>query len=490
MNSDLVSISKLEVGIGGFDDIAVGGVPKGRTTLVTGSTGTAKTVFCCQFLAEGIRKYNQNGVFVTFEERPDDIRANTHSFGWDIEEWERNKAWAFVDVSQQSQETIVSGPFDLDALIARISHAVEQVGAQRVALDSLAAVFARFNNHAIIRVELFRIVSALREIGVTTIMTAERDSEYGPVARYSIEEFVADNVIILRNVLQGERRRRTMEILKFRGAFHHKGEYPFAIIPNEGIEVIPLSSLKLQQLSNDVRITSGNQILDQMCNGGFFRDSVVMVSGATGTGKTLLSTTFIAGGAEQGERSLMFAFEESPQQIFRNANGWGIDFEEREQGDLIRLECVYPETAGLEGHLIRMKAIIEEYQPKRVVVDSISALRRISSRESFREFMIAFTSFIKHKQIAGLYTTTATSLLGSDVVTEAHVSTITDSIILLRYIEHRGAVMRGITVLKMRGSIHDQRIREFTIGSDGIHIREPLETISGILTGNVMYERG
>lgn len=481
-------VSKLEVGIPGFDDIAQGGLPEGRTTMITGSTGTAKTVFASQYLATGITKYDQCGVFVTFEEAPQDVRTNMNSFGWDIAGWEAEGRWLFVDVSRQTEETVVTGPFDLDALLARIQHAIERVNANRVVLDSISAVFARFNNNAIIRVELYRIASALKQMGVTTIMTAERDAEYGPVARYNIEEFVADNVIILRNILQGERRRRTIEILKFRGASHHKGEYPFAIIPDRGIEVIPLSSLELRQASNNLRITSGNHQLDEMCNGGFFRDSVVMVSGATGAGKTLLATTFMAGGAVAGERCLMFAFEESPQQIFRNAAGWGIDFEAMEQTDQVRLYSEYPETAGLEDHLIRMKTIIDEYQPQRIVVDSISALRRISSPTAFREFIIALTSYIKHEEIAGMFTTTATNLVGSDIITEAHISTITDSIILLRYIEYKGAVMRGITILKMRGSVHDQRIREFTIGSEGIYIGKPLDQISGILAGNPMYD--
>lgn len=482
------SISKLEVGVPGFDDIAQGGIPLGRTTLVTGSTGTAKTVFGCQFLAAGINEYDENGVFVTFEESPPDISTNMLGFGWQIEDWEAAGNWAFVDVSRQAEETIVAGPFDLDALLARIRHAIEQVNAKRVVLDSISAVFARFNNNAIIRAELYRIATALKQMNVTAVMSAERDQEYGPVARYNIEEFVADNVIILRNFLQGERRRRTVEILKFRGAPHHKGEYPFAIIPNLGIEVIPLATLRLRQASNNLRVTSGSEQLDAMCNGGFFRDSVIMVSGATGAGKTLLATTFMAGGAATGERSLMFAFEESPRQIFRNAAGWGIDFEEMERSGKVRLYSEYPETAGLEDHLIRMKAIIEEYQPKRIVVDSISALQRISSVTGFREFIIALTSFIKHQEIAGLFTTTSQNLLGSDIVTEAHISTITDSIILLRYIEFKASVMRGITILKMRGSEHDQRIREFTIDSQGIHIGEPLDSIRGILIGKPIAE--
>ena len=444
-------MQKLETGIPGFDHISKGGLPEGRTTLVSGTAGTAKTVLACQFLAEGIRRYDQTGVFVTFEETVNDIRRNMLGFGWDIAAWEAEGKWLFVDASRQSQEFLVAGSYDLEVLVARIKHAVNRVGAVRVSLDSLGAIFTQFSDDITLRTELFRIASALKEIEVTTIMTAERTMEYGPVARYGLEEFVADNVVILRNVLEAEKRRRTVEILKFRGTLHSKGEYPFTIIPGEGIIVIPLSALELKQRSSNKRITSGNAELDHMTGGGFFRDSVILVSGATGTGKTLMATMFMAAGAFRDERCLLFAFEESRDQLFRNASGWGIDFEELERMGKLKVHCVYPETAGLEDHLIDMQGIIREFKPNRVAIDSLSALERVSTIKGFREFIIGLTSFIKHQEIAGLYTSTTPTLLGGTSITEAHISTITDSIVLLRYVEIYGEMRRGLTVLKMRG---------------------------------------
>jgi circadian clock protein KaiC len=322
---------------------------------------------------------------------------------------------------------------------------------------------------------------------VTAIMTAERSDEYGPVARYGIEEFVADNVVILRNVLEGEKRRRTVEVLKFRGAMHRKGEFPLTVIPGRGIVVIPLSALELKQRSSSVRITSGNELLDQMCGGGFFRDSVILISGATGTGKTLVSTMFIAGGYANDERCLLFAFEESRDQLFRNATGWGFDFEKMEREGKLFVHCAYPEVAGLEDHLIEMQRIIEEFKPQRVAIDSLSALERVSTIKGFREFVIGLTSFIKHEEIAGLFTATTPTLLGGSSTTEAHISTITDSIILLRYVEIYGEMRRGLTVLKMRGSMHDKDIREFRIDSTGMHIGRPFRDVTGILSGTFLY---
>jgi circadian clock protein KaiC len=483
--TELHVLEKVPTGIPGFDLIAHGGLPMGRTTLVSGTAGSAKTVFAAQFLVEGIRRDGGAGVFVTLEESPADIRQNMIGLGWPIDQWEREGKWLFVDASPRPEdEAVTAGDYDLGALLARTEHAVRTSGAQRVSMDSLGAMFARLDDPNRVRRELFRVASTLRTMGVTAVMTAERTDEYGDIARYGIEEFVADNVVILRNSLADEKRRRTIEILKFRGTPHQKGEFPFSIISGQGITVIPLSAMELTQRSSAVRITSGSEELDRMCGGGFFRDSIILVSGATGTGKTLMVTEFVAGGAAQGERCLLFAFEESREQLFRNATGWSRDFERMEKDGQLVVACEYPEVTGLEDHLIRMKAMIEEVQPSRVAVDSLSALERVAGAKGPREFVISLTSFLKERQIAGLFTSTTPTLMGGTSVTEAHISTITDSIILLRYVEMFGEMRRGLTVLKMRGSMHDKDIREFTIDGQGMHIGKPFRDVTGILSGN------
>jgi circadian clock protein KaiC len=482
------SIPKLATAIDGFDLIADGGLPEGRTTLVSGTSGSAKTVFAAQFLAAGIGRLGQPGVFVTFEESPDDIRRNMAGFGWSIAEWEAANRWTFVDASPQPGEpTVVAGSYDLGALLARIEHAVRKVKARRVSLDSLGGIFTQLGDEGTIRHELFRILRALKAMGVTSVITAERTEDHGPISRYGVEEFVSDNVIIFRNFLDQEVRRRTVEILKFRGTSHQKGEWPFTIVPGEGIVVIPLSALELKQKSSDARVSSGNRELDAMCGGGFFRDSVILVSGPTGTGKTLITTEFLAAGERAGHRSLLLAFEESREQLFRNAQGWGVDFAASEAAGRLRVVCEYPEAAALEDHLIRIKREVEEFAPDRIAVDSLSALERVSSVKSFREFVIGLTSFIKYREVPGLFTATTSSLLGGTSITETHVSTITDSIILLRYIEVDGRLRRGLAVVKMRGSWHDKNIREFEIAADGLHIAPPIRGIFGILSGNFQH---
>jgi len=479
-------LGKIETAIPGFDFITQGGLPENRLTLVAGTAGSGKTICAAQFLARGIEEHGTPGVFVTFEEAADDVRRDMASFNWPIRRWEKEGKWAFVDASMgDSDENIVTGDFELSALSARIRHAVERIGAGRVSIDSLAAVFLQFADATVIRRELLRTAFELKHMGVTTLLTSERASDYGDLSRHGVEEFVADAVIVLRNVLEEEKRRRTIEVFKMRGSGHTRGEVPFTIEADHGMVVLPLSAMKLGQASSLERIASGIDELDEMCGGGFFRDSIIIVSGATGTGKTLLSTEFVSGGAEAGEKSLLFAFEESRDQLFRNARGWGRDFKDFEERDLLRLEAAYPESyGGLEDLQLYMKQVIQEWQPRRVVIDSLSAVERVGQDQDFREFVLGITSYLKDHQITGFFTSTATTLYGGDSISQGRISTITDTILMLRYVEMDGQVRRGLTVLKMRGSAHNKQIREFTIDGGGLSVGEPFRGVHGILIGD------
>lgn len=477
-------LERVKTGIEAFDDLVMGGLPRRRTTIVGGTPGSGKTVFATQFLAHGVADLDEPGVFVTFEESPAEIEVNMASFGWNLRRWREEGKLAFVDASPRDRDEVVIGNFDLAGLLARILHAVAKVEAKRLVLDSLTQLFDHFlADHNALRRELLRIATALKGYGLTVLMTAERNSEYGEISRHRIEEFVADNVVILRNALDRERRRRTIEVLKMRGSRHVEGEVPITLVQGQGIVAVPLSSLRLEQQSSTKRVTSGNAELDRMCAGGFFRDSVTLVSGATGTGKTLLVTHFLSGGAAAGERALLIDYEESRGQLIRNARGWGVDFEALEADGLLKVICLYPEAQGLPDHLLTIRSLVEEFKPDRLAIDSLSALERIAPETGFREFLISLTSFIKKREVAGLCTATNASLIGGQSASEQHISTLTDSIILLRYIQESESMHRGLMVLKMRGSEHDKQIRRFTIDGAGMHLGPPFGAAPDVFGG-------
>ncbi|HEX2065086.1 MAG TPA: circadian clock protein KaiC, partial [Acidimicrobiales bacterium] len=478
-------VPKLATGISGFDHIALGGLPAHRPTLVAGTTGSGKTVFAAEFLAQGIRRFGQPGVFVTFEERPDDLRDNLASLGFDIASWEAEGSWAFVDASPELDEEVVSGAYEFNAVVARVRHAVNTVGAGRVALDSLGAVFARFQDPAMVRLELSRVIAALRELGTTAVLTAERRHEYDAITRFGVEEFVADNVVVLRNVMEDEKRRRTVEILKLRGAAHRSGEFSFTVVPGEGISVLPIALITTRHQSSRERVSFGNAELDALFGGGPYRDTVTVVSGPTGIGKSLVASTFVAGGVAAGERCLLQSFEESRDQIMRNAASWGVDLEAMESAGLLRVVSDYPEVASLEDHYVSMRQHIDEFEPQRIAIDNLSGLERVATRRGLRDFIVGLTSFVRQREISTLFTSSTSTLYGVESVTESHASALTDAIVLLRYVEVAGAVRRAICVLKMRGSAHDGRIHEVTIDDSGLHIGEPFTGLAGILAGSI-----
>mgnify|MGYP000073571117 CR=1 FL=1 len=482
-NNEIRGIQKIRTMIEGFDDVSHGGLPLGRTTLISGTSGTGKTLFSIQFLYNGIIHFNEPGVFVTFEESPVDIIKNALIFGWDLQRLIDEGKLFILDASPDPEGQEIIGSFDLSALIERLQYAISKYKAKRVSIDSITALFQQYEAAALIRREIFRLVARLKQIGVTTIITTERIEEYGSVARFGVEEFVSDNVAIVRNVLEGERRRRTIEILKLRGATHMKGEYPFTIT-NDGVNIFPLGAMRLTQRSSNIRVSSGVKTLDEMCGGGFFKDSIILATGATGTGKTLLVSKFLQDACVKGDRAILFAYEESRAQLSRNAFSWGIDFEDLERQGLLKILCTYPESAGLEDHLQIIKSEIAQFQPSRIAIDSLSALARGVSSNSFRQFVIGVTGYAKQEEITGFFTNTTEQFMGSHSITDSHISTITDTILMLQYVEIRGEMARAINVFKMRGSWHDKGIREYTIKADGPEITNSFQNYERIISGS------
>ena len=470
-------IERLPGGIPGLDGIAGGGLPSNRLTLVTGTAGSGKTIFTVQFLADGIAN-GEPGVFVTFEERPTAVRRNFRSFGWDIEAWERDRTWSFVDASPRPEEEAMTvGDFDLSSLVVRVRHAVQETGAKRVGIDATGSLVDQFGDVRAARRALLQIAGELEDLGVTTVMTAERAEDYGPISRHGFEEFVADNVLVLRNALELEKRKRTIEVLKLRGGSHRKGEHLFTLVDSVGMVVVPHEPITFDYPASSRRLASGVSGIDDMLGGGFFDKSLVLVSGPSGVGKSVMTTHFVAG-IRDGEKALFFTFEESRDQLLRNARGWGIDLEALEASGRVRIVSTAPEAATLELHLLRMKQEMEDFVPDRVALDSITALQRVATAESFSDYLLGMSFHIKSRSTLGLLTATTDELGGGMSTGALHLSTISDTVVLLHYVLSGAEVRRSLTVLKERGSDHDKAVREFRISPAGMKVLEPL-AVSG-----------
>ena len=477
-------LGKVVSGIPGFDEISHGGIPKGRTTLASGTSGSGKTVFSAQFLYKGVTECGENGVFVTFEETPQDIIKNTNSFGWDIAKLIKENKWAFVDASPDEADNLEVGSYDLGAFLARIEYAIKKVKAKRVVIDSVSALFTHFQDPGIIRRELYRLTYKLKQLNVTCIMTAERPIEDGQISRYGVEEFVSDNVILLHNRLteQGERE-RTIEILKFRGSSHDSQEAAL-IVGDPGVSLYPRPKPKLTGKGFSEKISTGIEGLDKLFYGGVYKNSTTLITGASGTGKTVTTLHFIMEGAKQRENSLLIEFEESPGQLYRNAASLGWDLKKHVDDGIVQLVCHYPEDLKAEQYLKIIQELVITNKIKRLVLDSLSALQRIYGEEKFREFVIGLNAFLKMHDVTSYLTNTTSQLLGVTAITESHLSTATDNIIILKYVELGGQMRRLISVLKQRGSMHKKELMEFMITASGLNIIGPFEGIENLMTGS------
>lgn len=478
-----ITLPRLKTGIAGFDAVCGGGLPRGRGTLVAGTSGSGKTVFGLQFLVTGACAHGEPGVLVTFEERPEDLFTNVAGFGWDMPALVAERRLAVVDVTPE-EDVVEAGAYDFHGLLARIEYAVGKVGAVRVFLDALDTVFAQFQDSDVVRRELRRVFGRLRELGVTTLVTAERLEEYGGVARRGVEEFASDSVVILRNALHGRARRRTIEVLKLRGYMHNKGEFPFVIDPRSGLAVVPASSIETGRPASAERISLGVPELDLMCTGGIYRDSLLLISGATGSGKSLLAAHFAAAGLAAGERVILFSFEENAAQIIRNTAACGVDLGRPSEEGRLRIVSRFPERMGLEDLLVDVVSEIEDFRPQRVVLDSLTALAaRTESEGAFRDFLIGFAAECKALGIATMIIAALPELMGGNTTSGVDLSTMTDGIILLRYLEVGGAMRRALVIAKLRGIGHDHALHEFDITDHGIRVHGPLRGVEGVLGG-------
>ncbi len=345
MDSQINQLEKSPTGIKGLDEITGGGLPKGRPTLVCGSAGSGKTLLSMQFLVEDALKYDEPGVFVAFEETSDELTKNFNSLGFDLKKLQETNKILIDYIYIDSSEIMETGEYDLEGLFIRLGSAIDSIGAKRVVLDTIEVLFSGFTNQAILRSELQRLFRWLKTKGVTAIITGEKGEK--TLTRYGLEEYVADCVMLLDNRMDNQIATRRMRIIKYRGSQHGMNEYPF-LIEEDGISVLPITSIGLEHIASNERVPSGIDRLDTMLGGkGFFRGSSILLTGTAGTGKSSFAAHFVDAACRRGERCIYFAFEESPSQICRNMSSIGIDLAKWIDGGLLHIFSGRPMAHGL-----------------------------------------------------------------------------------------------------------------------------------------------
>ena len=475
----LRGIAKASTGIAGFDQITQGGLPRGRTSLVCGGAGCGKTLFALEFLVNGA-KAHEPGVFMAFEETETELANNVRGLGFDLDGLVAKNLLVVDFIRVERSEIEETGAYDLEGLFVRLQLAISSIGAKRVVIDTLEALFSGFQNEALLRAELRRLFRWLKDKGVTALITGERGD--GVLTRYGLEEYVSDCVISLDNRVVDQVSTRRLRIVKYRGSAHGSNEYPF-LIDESGFSVLPVTSLGLDYPVSREQVSTGVAALDQMFDGGgYYRGSSVLVSGSAGTGKSSLAAMFVDASCRRKERSLFFALEESSSQVIRNMRSIGLDLEVWQRRKLLQIHAARPTVFGLEMHLVRMHRAIEEFQPRVVVVDPISSLVSSGTPHEVKSMLVRLFDYLKNRETTCL----ATSLSGSarDEETEIGVSSLIDTWFQLRDIEIAGERTRGLYLVKSRGMGHSNQIREFLITSNGIDLLPVAIGPSGILTGS------
>lgn len=462
------TLSKIPSGIRGLDEITAGGLPKGRTTLVTGGAGCGKTIFGVEFLACGALKYGEPGVFVSFEETSEELTQNVASMGRNLASLIDKKLIVLEHVQIDRSEIEETGEYDLDGLFIRLGHAIDSIGAKRVVLDTLETLFTGLSNALLVRAELRRLFRWLKGKGVTAIVTGERgESE---VSKYSLEEFVADCVIVLDHRVSSQVTTRRLRIVKYRGSMHGTNEFPF-LIDKSGISVLPITSLGLTHSAPTTHVSSGIDALDEMLDGkGFFCGASVLISGTAGTGKSTFGAKFAAATCKRGERCVLFAFEESPDQIIRNMRSTGTDLEPWVKSGNLIIHAARPTLFGLEQHLVAMNDLIATARPDVVVVDPMSNLVTIGSPYEVKVMLTRLIDALKINQVTAIFTSLVPGR--EDDFKEASdfgVSSLMDAWIILRSGHYDGKMERTIHIAKARGMPHSHDVLKFEMSANGVH---------------------
>jgi circadian clock protein KaiC len=475
------TLQKTPTGIIGLDEITGGGIPRNRPTLVCGSAGCGKTLLSMEFIVRGATEFDEPGVFMAFEEKSEELTTNVASLGFDLTKLQAEKKIKLDYVRIERSEIEETGEYDLDGLFIRLNYAIDSIGAKRVVLDTIENLFSGLSNQGLLRAELRRLFTWLKEKGVTAIITGEKVDDQ--LTRQGLEEYVSDCVILLDHRVINQISTRRLRVVKYRGSLHGTNEYPF-LIDADGISVLPVTSLTLEKSVSSDRIPSGIPALDEMLGGkGFFKGSSILVSGTAGTGKTSIAAYFANATCRNGQRSIYFAFEESPQQIIRNMKSIGVNLQQHVDKGNLKFFASRPTLYGLEMHLVAMYKLIRTFKPDVIILDPITNLITVGSISEVKSMLIRLIDYLQGEQITVMFTALSLNSVVNEQTDEG-VSSLVDAWLSVRDIEFNGERNRGMYIMKSRGMKHSNQVREFVITDKGLDLVEVYLGPEGVLTGS------
>jgi circadian clock protein KaiC len=465
-----MAIAKLTTGVQGFDILTHGGIPLGRSTLLVGRSGCGKSILGMQMAAHFATQAIPTLVLAV-EESKDDLLTTGDALGLGLTDLQQEGSLHIADLTRPMEgPTVVSGDYDLYGLVHRLESAVKQHSVKPIIVDSITALFSPRPPQDQLRNHFFQLVHALRRLEVTTVILAESPQDYGQLTTLGVEDYVCDLVVILRNTMDGERRRRSIEVNKYRRSAHFKGEYP-CTITTRGLVIFPQSPKERVDFIPVERFSSGVTGLDDMTRGGWLRNSIIIVRGPTGSGKTTLAGLYARAGALRGERVVYYGFEEPRPILLRNFEMIGLTMTPSISQGHLRLVCRYPESTSLEDLLVSFRMELEEFSPSLIVLDSISSIEHASSEKGFRQFIIGVASLLREHGRSALLTQTI-GAEESGRYAAPFMSTIADAILSMDYSSNQYELSRRIRILKMRGSDHDTHPYRLDIEPGGLAVEK------------------
>lgn len=458
-------LTKCGTGVPGLDDVLNGGLPEGRTTLVTGGPGCGKSVFGLQFIYAGAVS-GEPGIYFSFEERPDNIRANAMTFGWDLAALEARGLLAVVDGRLDAAD-ILSGSLKSAGVLSHLEKLAAELDVKRIVIDGADVLSRLFDNVLLECSELYNLHERLMARGITTVLTAKLTSDQYSTSRYDFLDFMADCVIALDQRVRDQVSIRHLRVVKYRGSGFGRHEYP-CVIDESGLNLFPVTALELSARTPGKIVPTGHSELDVLLRGGYRRGSSLLISGFTGAGKTTVAATLAEAAARRGERALFASFEESPAELTTAMRSAGIDLAGPLENGLLMIESALPEAMTIEHHLLRLSKSIQAYQPALVVIDSISVLERLGPNQLAIGFVVRLLALCKQRGVTCILTHERPGMGESIASFRYNLAAMMDVIMLLRYVPENGEIRREFHIAKAHGADHSHRIHPFRISSRGI----------------------